>query len=114
MDRAAILNEDEVRAALGELRERLEALLGPRLRKVVLYGSRARGDADPDSDVDVAVVVAGLDSRMRDRILDEVAHIETDLLVPLSVIVLTEARLRALAEGERRLGLDIEQEGIPL
>ena len=31
----------------------------PFVRKVLLYGSRARGDHHPDSDVDVAVVVTG-------------------------------------------------------
>ena len=36
------------RAALGEV-------YGERLERVVLFGSRARGDARPDSDYDVAV-----------------------------------------------------------
>ncbi len=35
-----------------------EALLG-RVVRVMLYGSRARGDARPDSDWDVAVFIAG-------------------------------------------------------
>jgi len=30
---------------------------GPRLHRVVLYGSRARGDAEPDSDIDVLIVL---------------------------------------------------------
>jgi predicted nucleotidyltransferase len=30
---------------------------GPRIHRLVLYGSRARGDAHPDSDVDVLVVL---------------------------------------------------------
>ncbi len=30
---------------------------GPRVQRLVLYGSRARGDAEPDSDVDVLVVL---------------------------------------------------------
>jgi uncharacterized protein len=33
----------------------LAELYGPRLERVVLYGSRARGDAREDSDYDVAV-----------------------------------------------------------
>ena len=41
------------RAAVGEL-------YGERIERVVLYGSRARGDARPDSDYDVAVFLKGL------------------------------------------------------
>ncbi len=41
---------------LAELRTRFEALYGPRLDRLMLFGSRARGDADAESDIDVMVV----------------------------------------------------------
>ena len=46
-------------AILAELRCRLEALYGVRLLQMVLYGSQARGDANPASDIDVLVVLQG-------------------------------------------------------
>ena len=40
---------------LVRLAAELRALYGPRLERVVLFGSRARGDFRDDSDYDVAV-----------------------------------------------------------
>ena len=41
------------------------------IHSITLFGSRARGDADPDSDMDVAVVINGpVDDETRDYISD--------------------------------------------
>jgi uncharacterized protein len=44
---------------LARLKAELAALYGPRLKQVLLYGSRARGDHREDSDYDVLVVLEG-------------------------------------------------------
>ncbi len=49
----------DVKKLLSELRKKLQALYGVKLAHVVLFGSHARGDADPDSDIDVLVVLRG-------------------------------------------------------
>jgi predicted nucleotidyltransferase len=41
------------------LQHRFEALYGPRLLRLVLFRSRARGDAEPGSDIDIFVVLEG-------------------------------------------------------
>ena len=59
---APIPGETEALARWPELRPfvaRVEARYGDRLRAVLLYGSRARGEAREDSDYDVALLLEG-------------------------------------------------------
>ena len=49
---------------LVRFRGALLELYGPALDRVVLFGSRARGDATPESDYDVAVFLKGVDNLM--------------------------------------------------
>lgn len=114
MDAAAVLTEEEVRVALASLKTALGSLLGGALVKLLLYGSRARGDADPDSDVDIAVVFRSPDKGMRDHILKTVSRVELEHGVPFSTLILPEEEYLRLIERERRIALDIEQEGVEL
>ena len=45
-----------------KFRAALDEAYGDRIERVVLFGSRARGDARPDSDYDVAVFLRGMES----------------------------------------------------
>jgi len=44
---------------LRQVKERLCAVFGARLKGVVLYGSYARGDSTEDSDIDFLVLLEG-------------------------------------------------------
>ncbi len=100
--------------ALGDLKAALNGLLGDRLERFVLFGSRARGDYDPESDVDIAIIVKGLTRDLKKQIIDIVADIEVEHITPLSTVVLSKDEFDHLKERERRIALDIEREGIPL
>ncbi len=50
-------------AVLARFRGALEAMYGAELERVVLFGSRARGDAGPDSGYDIAVFLKTLPDR---------------------------------------------------
>lgn len=41
-----------VREALADAKSALEEIYGDRLKRLIVYGSQARGEARPDSDVD--------------------------------------------------------------
>jgi uncharacterized protein len=49
---------------LAEVKKRLVALYGDRIKRVVLFGSRARGDHKRDSDYDIAVFLRGYGGTM--------------------------------------------------
>jgi antitoxin ChpS len=51
------INDAALRSALAELDRKLHARFGRRYCRLILFGSRARGDNRPDSDADVAVVM---------------------------------------------------------
>jgi predicted nucleotidyltransferase len=45
----------------------LSAVYGDRIERVILFGSRARGEARPDSDYDIAVFLKELPDVWRER-----------------------------------------------
>jgi predicted nucleotidyltransferase len=56
-DAPALTRENPI---LSTFRAALAEMYGDRLERVLLFGSRARGDAQPDSDFDVAVFLNGM------------------------------------------------------
>ena len=63
---------------LKRFRTALDEMYGDRLERVVLYGSRARGDAREDSDYDVAVFLRDMPDRWPE--LDRLADLGTRIL----------------------------------
>jgi predicted nucleotidyltransferase len=63
-------------APVREFKRRAERALPGRLRKVVLYGSRARGEGRRGSDWDVAVFI---DGKVAPREAKKLSHIGSDL-----------------------------------
>ena len=96
------------------MKDTVKVIAGENMVKLVLYGSRARGDYERESDLDVAIIVRGLTRELKKRILDAVADIEVKYLTPLSTLILSEEEFEFLKKRERRIALDIEREGIPL
>ena len=53
------MSDHKLDRILTALRGRMERVYGERLVRMVLYGSRARGDAESGSDIDILIVLAG-------------------------------------------------------
>lgn len=68
---------------LKRFRAALDEIYGDRIERVVLFGSRARGDAGEDSDYDVAVFLKDLkegDLTNRWHELDRLADLRSEIL----------------------------------
>ncbi len=97
---------------LKRFRASLNQLYGDRIERVVLYGSRARGDARPDSDYDVAIFLKGLASRWDE--IDRIIDVTTDILEDTGAFI-HAAPYRAGAYRERTpLMHELRREGLDL
>jgi len=99
-------------SALRELAAEARAALGERLVRLILYGSRARGDAGADSDVDLLAVVDGMDGDDARRALWRLAvEIELRRLdVFFAVVVMTAQEWEA--ERDFSFARAVRREGV--
>jgi predicted nucleotidyltransferase len=120
-DSAAIRNLSSLRpnerAALAAFVERLHARYGDDLQRVVLFGSKARGDFDAESDLDVLVVVRTA-PRAYPQCWDEIADIawqvESDFGVVTSLVIKNADDYALMRNHQLLLARNIEQGGIEL
>ncbi len=111
-DIAALQEVDaDLRPILGAIKEALNALINDRFR-LILFGSRARGDHEPDSDVDLMIVLPDrlYGVGMKRRILDRVSDFSLRHDFIFSAVVTSEALAREYA-GFKAYGA-VEREGI--
>lgn len=97
---------------LRRLRTALAEAYGDRLERVVLFGSRARGDFRPDSDYDIAVFIHDWSSRWDE--LGRLAQISTDILADTGTMI-SALPFRAGSYAEPRpLMREIDRDGLDL
>lgn len=94
-----------------EVRDRLHILYGESLQQLVLYGSHARGEAQPGSDVDLLVVLD--DFQDAEDELRRMAPIGSDLSLKYDVVVaFLVIREREYRERNTPLMLNIRREAV--
>ncbi len=82
--------------------------------KLLLFGSRARGEGSSTSDIDLLVLLREESFRVQKEILDDAAEIVLELGINLSPCVMGIESLERLRGLERLFARDIDREGIPL
>lgn len=97
---------------LVRFRKALDEMYGNRLERVVLFGSRARGDAHAEFDYDIAVFLRDMDDRVAE--LHRLADLSTDIICETGEFVHAMPH-RAGAYNERTpLMLGLRTDGIDL
>jgi predicted nucleotidyltransferase len=97
---------------LKRFRDALDALYGDRIERVVLFGSRARGDGREDSDYDVAVFLKSLTDRWQE--VDRIVPLVTDILYEDGAFIHAMPHRAGSYEDRTWLMREIRREGIDL
>jgi predicted nucleotidyltransferase len=103
-----MLNSEE-RKIIEHFKAAVKKALGDRLERIVLFGSRSRGDAGPDSDFDLLVTVRSIQTTDRKRVFDIAANLSLAYGTVLAVLVVstkdfTEDRYFYLYENIQKEG----------
>lgn len=64
--RRSVLRMEEKRNILKNFVDKMEKLFGKSLKKLILYGSYARGDYKENSDIDIMILTSMSDDEIRD------------------------------------------------
>ena len=99
----------EEKEILSRFKAEANKILGNRLDRIVLFGSRSRGDAEPDSDFDLLVTVQGSQITDKKKLFDVAADLSLEYGTVLTLLVLpteefTEDRYFYLYENIQREG----------
>jgi uncharacterized protein len=97
---------------LRRLRHALDELYGDRIERIILYGSRARGDVGDDSDYDIAVFLRDLGDRWRE--LDRLAALRADFLEEAEIFLDAKPYPAGSYRDRTALMGQIRREGVDL
>ena len=97
---------------LKRFRAALDELYGERIERVVLFGSRARGDAHEASDYDVAVFLKDLTDRWEE--VDRIVPVVTDILYEDGAFIHAMPYRAGAYRDRTSLMREIRREGVDL
>lgn len=100
--------------ALTEYLRRLEEAYGDTVLRVVLYGSKVRGDYDQESDLDLLVVMNSDDPHLLEAVDQLSFPLKLDYGVALSELVVGASRYEWMRRHEEPLFRNIRDEGVEL
>ena len=105
--------DEKVERILKEIKRYLKERYGNKIKKVILYGSYARGEATEDSDVDVLIVVSDdLDPKVVRRSLEPL--IGEFYVRDLEIVTIFPVRESDFEHKQSDFLINVRKEGIPV
>jgi uncharacterized protein len=103
---------ERIRKIMKELKEGLIRIYGDKLKELYLYGSYARGVAQPDSDIDVMIVLNNYESYGReiDRTGELISKLSLDYGISISRVIMKETQWK---NSDTPLLRNIRIDGVP-
>jgi predicted nucleotidyltransferase len=105
---------DNEQAALLDYLARLREICGNRVLRVILFGSKARGESGPESDIDLFVVLQGELDGLKKTLIELSYEISLNYNVVLSDLVIGERRYHWMSRHREPILIEVEREGIEL
>ncbi len=105
--------KDFERQALRKLKEKIKERFAE--AKIILYGSKVRGDFDEESDIDILVLIdEDVNNQIEEEILKIVYEIELEYGVVFGKIIESKSFWNSELAKAMPLHQNIDKEGIPL
>lgn len=105
---------DKERQVASEFVEKLQQRFDGQLRSVILFGSRARGEAQADSDMDVLVVLSSAGPEVRREVRGLAVEVWLEHDIYLSTRIWSQEHWQELGELQTLLYQNIQRDGINL
>ena len=102
----------EEQAWLDAYRKALAEEFPDLVEEIVIFGSKARGDAKPGSDLDVLLVIRGTDRRLKDAVRRSAYLLSVGTDVVPSMMVLTREEWSLLRKREAPFWQTVTRDGV--
>ena len=113
-ERVLVHLDDRERAAIREYLQQLRMVYGSTVLRVVLYGSKVRGDFDAESDIDLFVVLRKPDGDRREHLEKAGFEIGLKYNVILSDLIVDQTRCDWMRQYREPFYEQVEKEGVDL
>lgn len=105
----------DVREAVNAFATWVRERFGPRVYRLTLFGSFARGEGIlPDSDVDVLATIDDLDREELFEVVQRGAEVSATYALAFTPLPVTGDEYRKLERQQRLLAVEIARDGVPL